>query len=231
MSIKKSIALFLYQIGISANFISYAGLFLAFLSGLLIYQGLFYWAATSLLLSGVLDMLDGEVARVSSTAQNKFGGVLDSSLDRYGDAFVYSGILFYCFRLGAQTTALLTLSAMVGSFAISYTRARAECVMGQCRVGFWERGERLVYIVLGLVFSHLPTAMWVLGITTHCTAVYRLYYSYLYHKNISKKSISDSVKSPWVAGILFTGFGRNHPVYLIKAAVLVVIVVIFKINF
>ncbi len=120
--------------------------------------------------------MDGAVARVSGTAGG-FGGILDSSLDRYGDGVVLSGILFYCAMNQKWLYAILAVSALLGSFEISYVRARSECALPQCRVGFWERGERIVYLALGLLFNNLALVLWVLGIATHWTVFQRLYHS------------------------------------------------------
>jgi CDP-diacylglycerol--glycerol-3-phosphate 3-phosphatidyltransferase len=131
-------------------------------------------AGCLLLFSGLLDLLDGAVARVSGAASNPFGGILDSSLDRYGDAFVFIGLIFYLFERAAVGYAALAMSALAGSFLISYVRARSESAGRPCRVGYWERGERLVYLSLGLVLANLAAVLWVLGTLTHLTVLYRL---------------------------------------------------------
>src|SRR3989338_6313964 len=174
--IKNKIASFLHQLGVSADFLTYTGLLCALGSGLLAYQGRFFWAGGALLLSGGLDLLDGAVAR-QSKAKSPFGGILDSSLDRYGDGFALIGILFYCVAKHYTGYAFLGACALLGSFIISYVRARAECVVKNCRVGFWERGERLVYIALGLLLGNLPLVLWVLGLGTHLTVLHRLAYA------------------------------------------------------
>ena len=173
---KTKIAEFLHRIGISANFLTLSGLFLAALSGWLLFRGELFWASAALLASGLVDLMDGAVARVSGKA-SAFGGILDSSLDRYGDAFVHAGLVFYFFKLGRMELAALSASAWTGSFLISYVRARAECEMDSCRVGFWERGERLGVLTLALAAGNAPAAVWILGVGTHWTVLQRLYVS------------------------------------------------------
>ena len=143
---KEKLASLLYSMGLSANTTSVLGLFFAALSGLLIYKGYFFWASGFLFLSGGLDLLDGAIARISKTTK-PFGGILDSTLDRYGDGFVYAGLIFFCVSYGAYLYAALAVSAMLGSFAISYVRARSECVIKKCKVGFWERGATRIETV------------------------------------------------------------------------------------
>ena len=110
-TIKNKIAVLLDEIGFTANTLTFLGLFTAFLSGLLIYQGKLLFAGVVLILSGILDLLDGEVARVSGEAGG-FGGILDSSLDRYGDGFVFTGIVFFCIRQRCQDFHLCSLSPL-----------------------------------------------------------------------------------------------------------------------
>ena len=148
--LKNAIASIFFKLGFSANALTLFGLGFAAASGFLVYKGMFFCAGASLLLSGFLDLMDGAVARLSKTA-NVFGGILDSSLDRYGDGFVFAGLFFFCARHGNTWAALLSVSAWLGSFLISYVRARAECEIPKCRVGFWERGERIAYIALGFL--------------------------------------------------------------------------------
>ncbi len=175
-NLKSATASFLHKAGVSADFLTYTGLFCALVSGVFAYFGHLFWAGGWLLLSGLLDLLDGAVAREAGKA-DPFGGILDSSLDRYGDAFIFGGLMFFLARSGDVLYAGLTFSALIGSFLISYVRARAECEIDSCRIGFWERGERIVYLALGLVFDNLPVVLWVLAFATHFTALRRLHYA------------------------------------------------------
>ncbi len=171
---KNKIALFLHRLGISANFLTVSGLLLAACSGWLIFRGEFFFAAIVLLSSGLFDMLDGAVARASGK-DTVFGGILDSSLDRYGDSFLFAGLIFYFFQNNRLDLAALSASGWTGSFLISYIRARAECEMDSCRVGFWERGERVGVLIIALAVNHVTVVVWLLGIGTHWTALQRLY--------------------------------------------------------
>ena len=175
-TIKTISAQYLIHLGISADLLTLAGLLFSLLAAMLIAQGHWFAAGGTLLFSGLLDMLDGAVARASGT-ESKFGGILDSSLDRYGDGFIFGGIILFYANLYRWEYLLLALSALLGSFGISYVRARAECETPNCRVGFWERGERLVFISLALCVKNLESALWVLGIGTHWTILQRLLFA------------------------------------------------------
>ena len=206
MSVKNCIAKGLCRLGISPTLLTLGGLALAASSGFLAYEGHFFGAGVVLLASGVFDLFDGAVAREAGKV-TVFGGILDSSLDRYGDAFILGGILFYFAGQGNGTAAMLAFSALAGSFSISYIRARAECEIDDCRVGFWERGERIVFLALGLLLNNLLLVLWVLGLFTHWTALQRLWYS---KQNARPHFIFSS--------------GRKHPAYYFKVSILVLAV-------
>ena len=216
---KNQIAVFLHRMGISADFLTVTGLLLAFFSAFLIYKGCFFWAGVVLLLSGALDLLDGAVARISKLP-NPFGGILDSSLDRYGDGFIFGGILFYCVSTGRSLYAVLAFNAFLGAFSISYIRARAECEVEKCKVGFWERGERLVYVALGLLFNNLPLVLWVLGTLTHWTALQRLFYS--------KRLLEGVVRARPVDTFFRSPEGRLNAIYFIKITFLFLLVLFYR---
>ena len=213
------IARLLVRLGVSANFLTIAGLFLALGSGWLIFQGSFFLAGCVLLLSGFFDMLDGAVAR-NSGVQSKFGGILDSSLDRYGDGFAFGGILLFYANLYRPQYMALAISALLGSFLISYARARAECEMDDCRVGFWERGERLVFIALALFFHNLEAALWILGIGTHWTVLQRLFFARCQTKEFSAQS-----------KVFWNSPSRSSAAYYLKIASLIFLLIFWRVSF
>lgn len=221
-NIKTSIARILLKLGISADILTYTGLLLAGVSGYLIFLGEFFWGGVVLLISGILDTLDGAVARLANKA-DAFGGILDSTLDRFGDAFVLGGLLFYCSFEVYDLYALLAFITLMGSFAISYVRARAECEIDSCRVGFWERGERLVFLALALVLNNVPIALWILAIGSLQTALFRLFYA-------KKGDIQAYQKGP-VFRALFHTQGRRHPAYYVKIGALILTLFLVKISF
>jgi phosphatidylglycerophosphate synthase len=186
--LREKIAAPIAKAGIPADVFTWLGLLVAFIAGCLLVQGRFLAAGLALLFSGVLDMLDGSVARSAGKA-GPFGGILDSSLDRYGDGFILGGAMLYFLSAGELTYGILALSALLGSFSISYVRARAECEVDDCRVGFWERGERIVLIVIALLFNRLEACLWILGIATHWTVFQRIYLSYTRTTNARPSSL------------------------------------------
>ncbi len=138
------------------------------------------WALVLILLCGTLDILDGKVA-AKSNRKSLFGALLDSSLDRYSEFFIYTGIAYH-FRGG--WVVWVVFAAFLGSTMVSYTRARAESLGIDCRVGMMQRAERLVLLfagtLVGLVFRiydpALTVAMGLIALVSNITAFQRLAY-------------------------------------------------------
>lgn len=161
------------RLGVHPNVLTALGLPVHVAVGALFATGHLLAAALGILAGAACDMLDGAVARVSGKV-TKAGAVLDSTIDRYSDAAVFGGVMVWCLRAGNGVAATLAGSALVGAFAVSYIRARAECVIERCKVGFFERPERLACLLVGALFGNLVTALWILGIGVHWTAAGRL---------------------------------------------------------
>lgn len=161
---------------ITPNQLTLAGLVLAVIAGILIAIGLLPLAALTLLLSGVLDALDGELARQSGS-QTPWGAFLDSIADHYGDFAVYLGIAWQTLHSGDQATVLLTLVAMFGSLVGSQIRSRASMMgLDTKDVGFFARAERIIVFILGLLTGFLMPAVALLAFANNLSALQRLGY-------------------------------------------------------
>lgn len=163
----------LAALGIGPNHLTVLGLLLALVSGLLFYTGLFRWASSVLLVSGLCDLLDGEVARQTGRS-TLFGAFLDSTLDRFADSAVLGGILLYYAREPADRYVALAFFALVGSLLTSYTRARAESLIDRCDVGVFERPERLLVLLAAGFAGYIPAALWILALAANFTAAQRV---------------------------------------------------------
>jgi phosphatidylglycerophosphate synthase len=185
-------------LGIKADHLTWLGLALGVAAGVAFFDGQSQLAAGLLALGGVCDILDGELARRSGVT-SRFGAFLDSTLDRLSEAAVLVGIAGFGVR-NLETLAiepervvreiqsgldpvswvvlvLLALLSLVGSFMVSYTRARAEGLGLECRVGWFERPERLVLLILaGAIhrFWALAGALLLLTVFSIATAVQRM---------------------------------------------------------
>lgn len=184
--------------GLRADHLTVLGLVVSTGAGFAFFDGKFRLGALLLAVAGVCDLLDGELARAAG-GESRFGAFLDSTLDRLGEALVLVGIAgFYVRNLFAlvfqpqlvleqiaqqlepATWAVLAVTAMlalVGSFMVSYTRARAEGLGLECRVGWFERPERLVLLIVAgalQVFWAMSIALLLLTVLSFVTAAQRV---------------------------------------------------------
>jgi CDP-diacylglycerol--glycerol-3-phosphate 3-phosphatidyltransferase len=161
---------------LSANLLTVLGSVMIFGSIYLLASGAFFWAGCLILGASIFDMLDGAVARVKNE-RSRFGAFLDSTLDRYSEAFVFFGLLLYYQRVSHSSSEIVLIyMAVIGSFLISYIRARAEALGYDCKVGLLERPERIIIVVLGLLLGWVSIMLWILAVLTHITALQRLIY-------------------------------------------------------
>ena len=138
--------------------------------------GKFRGAAAVLFLAGFLDMADGQVARRVGRV-TAFGAFIDSTLDRYSDLGLYIGLVVYYAVIGRTFYVVLAGVAMASSFMVSYTRARAESLIPTCKVGFMERPERMVLLILGGAFKRMAPVLWVISTISTITVVHRVVYT------------------------------------------------------
>ncbi|MBU9888830.1 MAG: CDP-alcohol phosphatidyltransferase family protein [Candidatus Omnitrophica bacterium] len=170
----KQVVSFLAAQGVFPNQLTLAGAVLSLLTGVIYAKGYLFLGGVLLLLSGLGDLLDGPLARLTGKA-GPFGAFLDSTVDRYADFFVLSGIAIYFVRKGEIFWFVVTLGVILGSFAVSYTKARAENFIPTCGVGIFGRAERLLMLAAGtLVTPLLGLVLLTLLIGTHSTAVRRI---------------------------------------------------------
>jgi CDP-diacylglycerol--glycerol-3-phosphate 3-phosphatidyltransferase len=164
----------LARMGLTPNALTATGLVLNLCVAALIAAGNLRLGGVLLLVASGFDMLDGAVARASGTV-TRFGGFLDSTLDRYSEAAVYGGVLIYLLGTAEyRAGSLLVFVATAGSLLISYARARAEAAGFQASVGLLARPERVLILAIGLLVSQVIPALWILAIGTHLTVVTRM---------------------------------------------------------
>ena len=160
--------------GLSPNALTVIGVLLNIAVALVIALGQAQLGGALLLVASAFDMLDGAVARATGTS-SRFGGFLDSTLDRYSEVVVYGGVLIYLLDTpDAETGAVLVFLASVGALLISYARARAEAAGFKASVGLAARPERVILLALCLLINQPLWALWVLAAVTHITALTRI---------------------------------------------------------
>ena len=163
--------------GITPNMFTFIGLAVNGWAAALFAMGRFREAAAVLFLAGFFDMADGQVARRVGRV-TAFGAFLDSTLDRYSDLALYIGLVVYYTLIGRSFYMALAAVAMASSFMVSYSRARAESIIPSCKVGFMERPERIVLLILGGAFQRMAPVLWVIATISTVTVIHRVVYTW-----------------------------------------------------
>ena len=161
---------------ISPNFLTVSGLALTLVAAVLVWYGHFVAAAIVFTVGSVCDMLDGAVARLSEKV-SPLGAFLDSTFDRVGEGAMLTAIALTYARSGNLWLVAAAFVTMIGSFLVSYTRARAEALGLNCKVGLMTRPERLILLGVGLLlqkFGVLAVVMYILAVLTAYTVLQRI---------------------------------------------------------
>ena len=176
--LEQPVASVLAKMGLTPNIVTLLGLAVAGAGAYLISIGILWAGGIVLLASGVFDLFDGALARLTGRT-SKFGALLDSVVDRVSEAVILLGLLIFYIRLSSTEGLVLVYLALAGSIMVSYLRARAEGLGIECSVGVMTRPERVVTLGVGLIIGHWwPTVVLVvLGVIaglTFLTTVQRL---------------------------------------------------------
>ncbi|MBW1998433.1 MAG: CDP-alcohol phosphatidyltransferase family protein [Deltaproteobacteria bacterium] len=190
------LARFFARIGIHPNVLSVFGFILSIVAGIAYSAGAFFWAAWVVVLAGTFDTLDGVVAR-ATLKNSPFGAFFDSTLDRYSDMFLYIGLAYHFAgghaflnipgsRVNSDPMPLVVITiilAIVGSYMVSYTRARAEGLGIECKKGLMQRPERITLLIIGSLLGAIPkigttlmiVVLLILAVSSNLTALYRIF--------------------------------------------------------
>ena len=162
---------------IHPNVLTFLGLVINSVAAALFAGGKFFTGGLVVIAAGLFDMVDGRVARETKRV-TPFGGFFDSVIDRYSDLALYVGLLVYYASINRFFYIVLTAIVMTGSVMVSYTRARAENSIPKCKVGFLERPERLVLIIIGALFDRMAPVLWVIAILSNVTVMHRMIFTW-----------------------------------------------------
>jgi CDP-diacylglycerol--glycerol-3-phosphate 3-phosphatidyltransferase len=162
---------------IHPNVLTFLGLLINIVAAYLFAAGSFRWAGAVVIGAGLFDMVDGRVARETNRV-TRFGGFFDSVLDRYSDLALLMGLLVYYASINRFFYVVLTAIVMTGSVMVSYTRARSENTIPKCKVGFLERPERVVLLIIGALFDRMAPVLWVIAVFSNLTVIHRMIYTW-----------------------------------------------------
>ncbi|HUB33823.1 MAG TPA: CDP-alcohol phosphatidyltransferase family protein [Bryobacteraceae bacterium] len=174
---------------IHPNVLTFLGLVINIVAAWLLARGKFTAAGLVVIGAGLFDMVDGRVARATDRV-TRFGGFFDSVLDRYSDLALFMGLLVYYASINRFFYIVLTAIVMTGSVMVSYTRARAENSIPKCKVGFLERPERVVLIIIGALFNRMAQVLWVIAVLSNITVIHRMIYTWGEAKRLETYQLS-----------------------------------------
>lgn len=163
----------LAALGIRPNQVTVGALVLSGVGALLVARGWFLAAAALVLAGGLLDLLDGMLARHSGLA-SPFGAFLDSTLDRVSEGMVFAAIAYHFALRGQGLVVACVVLALLGSLLVSYARARAEALGIECTMGAATRAERVLLVVIGLAFDVLAPIIAALAVLSAMTVIQRM---------------------------------------------------------
>jgi CDP-diacylglycerol--glycerol-3-phosphate 3-phosphatidyltransferase len=173
---------------IHPNVLTFLGLVINIVAAFLFAAGSFRWAGAVVIGAGLFDMVDGRVARETNRV-TRFGGFFDSVLDRYSDLALLMGLLVYYASINRFFYVVLTAIVMTGSVMVSYTRARSENTIPRCKVGFLERPERVVLLILGALFDRMAPVLWVIAVLSNLTVIHRMIYTWQETKRLEEAQL------------------------------------------
>jgi CDP-diacylglycerol---glycerol-3-phosphate 3-phosphatidyltransferase len=173
---------------IHPNVLTFLGLLINVGAAWLLAVNKFRWAGAVIIGAGLFDMVDGRVARETNRV-TRFGGFFDSVLDRYSDLGLLVGLLVWYGSINRPSYVVLTAVAMMGSVMVSYTRARAENSIPTCKVGFMERPERVVLMIIGALFDRMPEVLWVIAVLSNLTVIHRMIFTWQEAKRLEEAQL------------------------------------------
>jgi CDP-diacylglycerol--glycerol-3-phosphate 3-phosphatidyltransferase len=138
----------------------------------------FVLAGVIMIAANIFDFIDGKVAHITGT-QSAFGAFWDSTLDRFSDLALFTGLIWLYSSRGREDYVLIATLALIFSIMTSYARARAESLIEKCKVGFMERPERIVLFMIGAFTDRMAAVLWVILVLSVVTVANRIYYTYL----------------------------------------------------
>jgi len=201
MSIINAMVRGLASLGVHPNILTAIGVTINIGCGVLFGLGEFFWAGVVLIVANLFDMLDGNVARSTGNV-TRFGGFLDSTLDRLSDMVAFLGIMiFYAGNSPQHSLLNVTLAGvgMIASVMVSYSTARSEGLGVKANVGFLQRPERVVLLIIGALSTwdwssqnffanRMPQVLWVLAVGSVWTFIHRMYYIWSEFRRLEAES-------------------------------------------
>jgi CDP-diacylglycerol---glycerol-3-phosphate 3-phosphatidyltransferase len=165
-------------LGVHPNVLTLIGVLINVLAAFALALDLFITAGVIMIIANIFDFIDGKVAHITGK-HSRFGAFWDSTLDRFSDLALFTGLIWLYAELGRNGYVLIATLALIFSIMTSYARARAESLIEKCKVGFMERPERIVLFMIGAFTDRMAAVLWVILVLSIITVSNRIYYTYL----------------------------------------------------
>ena len=165
-------------LGIHPNVLTLIGVLINVAAGVALAEDRFLLAGIIMVVANIFDFIDGKVAHITGT-QSAFGAFWDSTLDRFSDLALFTGLIYLYSTVGRHDYVLITTLTLIFATMTSYARARAESLVQKCKVGFMERPERIVLFMIGAFTDRMAGVLWVILVLSVVTVADRIYYTYL----------------------------------------------------
>src|SRR5829696_2951750 len=169
-------------LGIHPNIFTLVGVLINIVAAVALGTGHFVLGGVIMIAASIFDFIDGKVAHISGK-QSQFGAFWDSTLDRFSDLALFTGLVWLYADLGRKDYVLIATLALIFSIMTSYARARAESLIEKCKVGFMERPERIVLFMIGALTDRMAGVLWVILVLAIITVSNRMHYTYLVLNN------------------------------------------------
>jgi CDP-diacylglycerol--glycerol-3-phosphate 3-phosphatidyltransferase len=165
-------------LGIHPNVLTLVGVLINVAAAFALAVDRFVLAGVIMIVANIFDFIDGKVAHITGK-QSEFGAFWDSTLDRFSDLALFTGLIWLYSSRGREDYVLVATLALIFSIMTSYARARAESLIDKCKVGFMERPERIVLFMIGAFTDRMAGVLWVILVLSIVTVANRIYYTHL----------------------------------------------------
>jgi CDP-diacylglycerol---glycerol-3-phosphate 3-phosphatidyltransferase len=165
-------------LGVHPNVLTLIGVLINVGAGFALAHDRFVLGGVIMIVANIFDFIDGKVAHITGK-QSAFGAFWDSTLDRFSDLALFTGLIWLYSTLGRHDYVLVTTLTLIFATMTSYARARAESLVTRCKVGFMERPERIVLFMIGAFTDRMAGVLWVILVLSVVTVANRIYYTYL----------------------------------------------------
>ena len=179
-------------LGIHPNVLTLIGVLINVVAAWALAVDRFVLAGFIMIVANIFDFIDGKVAHITGK-QSQFGAFWDSTLDRFSDLALFTGLIWLYSTLGREGYVLIATLTLIFSIMTSYARARAESLIEKCKVGFMERPERIVLFMIGAFTDRMAGVLWVILLLSVVTVANRIYYTYLALNGLPMPSTSGAL--------------------------------------